>query len=400
MDKKSLPDWDPRSEAVLKDQTAAYDDMRHRCPVAHSQYGYTSLFRHADVLRVLNDHETFSNAVSRFPAVPNGMDPPEHTAYRNLIERYFSPEPMDAFAPTCRDIAVRLVQALPDEGRAELIGEFAQIFALQIQCAWLGWPADFHEPLRLWTLKNHSATLSRDEAALSAVALEFDGYIKDLLDVRRTAGAAASHDITTLLLRDQSLGRPLTDDEIVSILRNWTVGELGTISASVGILAHYLATNFGWQQRLREQPALLPVAIDEILRIHAPLIMNRRVTTKEVTLGGRTLAKGSRIALNWASANRDEAVFGDPDELRLDRDPELNLLYGAGIHVCPGAPLARLELRIVMEELLGRTNRITLAPDKEPVNAFFPAGGFSSLHLQIQKPPSQPLGAGLPPEIR
>jgi len=400
MDKKSLPDWDPRSEAVLKDQTTAYDDMRHRCPVAYSQYGYTSLFRHEDVLRVLKDHESFSNAVSRFPSVPNGMDPPEHTVYRSLIEPYFSPEHMDAFAPACRDIAVRLVRALPDEGPSELIGEFAQIFALQIQCAWLGWPADLHEPLRLWTLKNHAATLARDDAALSAVALEFDGYIKDLLEVRRTAGAAAPNDITTILLRDQSLGRPLTDDEIVSILRNWTVGELGTISASVGILAHYLATNSGWQQQLREQPAQLPAAIDEILRIHAPLIMNRRVTTKQVTLGGRTLAKGSRIALNWASANRDEAVFGDPDELRLDRDPELNLLYGAGIHVCPGAPLARLELRIVMEELLGRTNRITLVPDKEPVNAFFPASGFSSLTLRIQKPTSQALGGCLTPEIR
>ena len=400
MDEKSLPDWDPRSEAVLKDQTTAYDDMRHRCPVAYSQYGYTSLFRHEDVLRVLKDHESFSNAVSRFPSVPNGMDPPEHTVYRSLIEPYFSPEHMDAFAPVCRDIAVRLVRALPDEGPSELIGEFAQIFALQIQCAWLGWPADLHEPLRLWTLKNHAATLARDDAALAAVALEFDGYIKDLLEVRRTAGAVAPNDITTILLRDQSLGRPLTDDEIVSILRNWTVGELGTISASVGILAHYLAINSGWQQQLREQPVLLPAAIDEILRIHAPLIMNRRMTTKQVMLGGRTLAKGSRIALNWASANRDEAVFGDPDEMRLDRDPELNLLYGAGIHVCPGAPLARLELRIVMEELLGRTNRITLVPDKEPVNAFFPASGFFSLPLRIQKPSSQTLGACLPPEIR
>ncbi|MDT4849918.1 4-nitrotryptophan synthase [compost metagenome] len=172
-------------------------------------------------------------------------------------------------------------------------------------------------------------------------------------------------------------------------MRNWTVGELGTISASIGILTHYLATNSGLQQQLRERPALLPAAIDEILRIHAPLVMNRRVTTKQVTLGGRTLAKGSRLALVWAPANRDEAVFWDPNEFRLDRNPELNLLYGAGIHVCPGAPLARRELRIVMEELLGRTSRIALAPDEEPVKAFFPASGFSSLPLHIQKPSSQ-----------
>lgn len=384
MENKSA-DWDPRSETVLKDQMATYDDMRRRCPVATSRYGYTSLFRHADVMHVLMDHETYSNAVSRFPSVPNGMDPPEHTAYRRLIEPYFEPQQMEAFAPVCREVAVRLVQALPEQASVELMTDFAQIFALQIQCAWLGWPVELHEPLRLWTLKNQAATLARDEAAMSAVALEFDGYIKDLLTARRNAGSAAPDDVTTRLLRDQALGRPLTDDEIVSILRNWTVGELGTIAASIGILVHYLAGHGALQQQLREQPALLPAAIDEILRIHAPLVMNRRVTTREVTLGERTLAAGTRLALIWASANRDEAVFGDPDEFRLDREPQLNLLYGAGIHVCPGAPLARLELRVVMEELLGRTRRMALLADQQPVKAFFPASGFSSLPLHIEK---------------
>lgn len=384
METKSV-DWDPRSEAVLKDQMATYDDMRRRCPVATSRYGYTSLFRHADVMHVLTDHETYSNAVSRFPSVPNGMDPPEHTAYRRVIEPYFEPQQMEAFAPVCREVAVRLVQALPEQADVELMADFAQIFALQIQCAWLGWPVELHEPLRLWTLKNQAATLARDEAAMSAVALEFDGYIKDLLTARRNAGSAAPDDVTTRLLRDQALGRPLTDDEIVSILRNWTVGELGTIAASIGIVVHYLAGHAALQQQLREQPPLLPAAIDEILRIHAPLVMNRRVTTRQVSLGERTLAAGTRLALIWASANRDEAVFGDPDAFRLDRDPQLNLLYGAGIHVCPGAPLARLELRIVMEELLERTRRIALLADQQPVKAFFPASGFSSLPLHIDK---------------
>ncbi|QCT96907.1 cytochrome P450 [Stutzerimonas degradans] len=384
METKSV-DWDPRSEAVLKDQMATYDDMRRRCPLATSRYGYTSLFRHADIMHVLTDHETYSNAVSRFPSVPNGMDPPEHTAYRRLIEPYFEPLQMEAFAPVCREVAVRLVQALPEQARVELMADFAQIFALQIQCAWLGWPVELHEPLRLWTLKNQAATLARDEAAMSAVALEFDGYIKDLLTARRNAGTAAPDDVTTRLLRDHALGRPLTDDEIVSILRNWTVGELGTIAASIGIVVHYLAGHAALQQQLREQPPLLPAAIDEILRIHAPLVMNRRVTTRQVSLGGRTLAAGTRLALIWASANRDEAVFGDPDAFRLDRDPQLNLLYGAGIHVCPGAPLARLELRIVMEELLERTRRIALLADQQPVKAFFPASGFSSLPLHIDK---------------
>ena len=89
------------------------------------------------------------------------------------------------------------------------------------------------------------------------------------------------------------------------------------------------------------------------------------------------------MTLIWASANRDEAIFGDPDEFRLDRDPSQNLLYGAGIDVCPGAPLARLELRIIMEELLARTRQIALVPGKPPVRAIYPASGFSSLPLWV-----------------
>ena len=379
-----LPRWDPRSAAVQKDQIAAYDAMRRTCPVAHSPYGYTTVFRHADARRVLEDHETFSNAVSRFPSVPNGMDPPEHTPFRRLIEPYFDAQHMDAFAPQCREVAARLVSTLPAEGGIELVGEFAQIFALQIQCAWLGWPDTLHEPLRLWTLKNHAATLSRDHAAQVAVAQEFDGYIRHLLNVRREAGASAPDDITTHLLRNESIGRPLEEAEIISILRNWTVGELGTIAASIGILAHYLGAHPHVQQQLRDEPDLLPAAIDEILRIHAPLIMNRRVTTRDVDLAGHTLPAGTRIAVLWASANRDEAVFGDPDEFRLDRDPELNLLYGAGIHVCPGAPLARLELLAVMEALLAGTGWLALNEQQPPVKAFYPGSGFSSLHMDIE----------------
>ena len=381
-----IPVWDPRSAPVQKDQIAAYDEMRRACPLAHSKYGYTSVFRHADVLRVVEDHETFSSAVSRFPSVPNGMDPPEHTPFRRLIEPYFDDAHMAAFSPLCHELAERLVDQLPANTAVELIGEFAQIFALQMQCAWLGWPNSLHEPLRLWTLKNQTATLSGDREAQAAVAHEFDSYIRELLEARRMAGDEAPDDITTHLLRNEAVGRPLSEDEIISILRNWTVGELGTIAASVGILVHYLATEPDVQTLLREQPEHLPTAIDEILRIHAPLIMNRRVTTREVELGGYLLPAGTRIAALWASANRDESVFGDPDEFRLDRDPKLNLLYGAGVHVCPGAPLARLELLAVMQALLSGTSWLKLDEGQVPRRAVYPGSGFSRLFIEVEKP--------------
>jgi cytochrome P450 len=378
---KPEPDWDPRSGQVLSDQIKAYDEMRHRCPVAYSDYLGWSLFRHEDVVRALDDHDTFSSAVSNHLSVPSGMDPPRHAPYRRLIEHHFEPARVEAFELLCRTISADLVSALDRSVEIDLVTRLAQRFAVRIQCAFLGWPDNLHAPLLEWVRRNHEATLARDTAAMAMIAHEFDGYIHDLLEARLQAGAAAPDDITTDLLRQQIGGRPLNHEEIVSILRNWTVGELGTITACVGILAHYLAQKPQLQRQLREEPGLLPAAIDEILRLHAPLISNRRVTTKPVEIGERKIAAGERVTLIWASANRDEIVFGDPDEFRLDRDPAKNLLYGRGIHVCPGAQLARLELRIVMEQLLKDTSEIAPAPGCQPAIAIYPASGFSTLPL-------------------
>jgi cytochrome P450 len=375
-------DWDPKSSAIQRDQRAAYDAMRDRCPVARSELLGWSLFRHEDVVRALNDPATFSNAVSRHPAVPNGMDPPEHTVFRRLIEPYFAADRVQAFEPRCRQIAAALVQPLLGREEVEFVGEFTGWFAVRSQCAFLGWPDELHEPIHQWTQKNHQARLGEDAAATRRVAEEFEGYVMQLLRQRRRAGASGD-DATSRLLREHVGTRPLRDDEIVSILRNWTVGEVGTISASVAILTHYLSVHADLQERLRARPSLLPAAIEEILRIHGPLVANRRVTTRAVVIGGRRIGAGERISLNWISANRDPAVFGDPDLFRPDWDRAANLLWGQGIHVCPGAPLARMELRVAMQELLERTTRVDPIAQRPPALAHYPAGGFEALALRI-----------------
>lgn len=384
MEKTQRIEWDPRSPEVLSDQIAAYDEMRGRCPVAHSPYGNWTVFRHEDVVQILEDHATYSNAVSHHVSVPNGMDPPEHTKYRQIVDRYYTPERMAAFEPACREITRELVAALPRDGEVELMARFAEPFANRVQCAFMGWPERLHEPLRQWTRKNHEATLAMDREAMSAVALEFDGYIREQLDERRAAGAAAPDDATAALLRETVDGRRLTDEEIVSIVRNWTVGELGTIAASVGIMAEFLATHPHVQAQLREEPCDLERASDEILRINAPLIANRRRTTRSVTIAGQEIPAGEKVMVLWASANRDESVFGNPDEFRLDRYPSHNLLYGTGIHYCPGAPLARLELRLVLEELFAGTTAIEPAEGARAVRAQYPGSGYSSLPLRIR----------------
>jgi cytochrome P450 len=366
---------------VLSDQVAAYDELRPRCPVAYSDYLGWSLLRHADVLRAAGQHTVFSNAVSAHLSVPNGMDPPEHTEHRRINEAYFTDELMAEFEPQCREVARALVAELPRGQAVDFMEVLARPLALRLQSRWLGWPDELHQPLREWTLKNHRATLARDRDAMAAVALEFDSFIEELLDHRRRLGTKAPDDLTTRLLTERIGDRPLTDAEIVSILRNWTVGELSTIAAGVAILAHFLAENPETAGLLRAQPEHIPAAVEEILRIRPPLIANRRVTTRDTEVGGRQLPAGERVTLLWASANRDEAVFGDPDEFRLDRDPRDNLLYGAGIHVCPGAPLARLELRVTMEEVLAGTDRLWI--HGVPTLAAYPASGFSVLPLIV-----------------
>lgn len=383
MSEKPTPDWNPRAEAVLRDQRAAYDAMRERCPVAYSDLMGWSVFRHADVMRILHDPVTFSSAVSEHLSVPSGMDTPEHTAYRGIVEKYFSAEYLAAFEPHCIRLVDELLRHAIEQGEVEFMDTFALPFVARAQCAFLGWTEEFEQPLIRWAKKNQAATLAQDRKAMSEIAREFEGLIDDLLESRVESGARPEDDITASLMHDKVWRRTLSNEEIASILRNWTVGEIGTLSASIGILAQFLAEHADIQAQLRADLSLVPAAIDEILRIHGPLVANRRVTTTPVEIGGRQIDADQRISINWVSANRDGRVFADPDTFRLDRDPSQNLLYGAGLHVCPGAPLARQEMRIYLEELLKRTTSIQLIPSRPATLAVYPASGYAQLPLAL-----------------
>jgi cytochrome P450 len=379
---EAAPDWDPIGPDVQRDQRAAYDAIRTRCPVARDRSGGWTVFRHADVLRVLHDPATFSNVVSRRASVPNGMDPPEHTTWRRLIEPYFSPARVNAFEPECRRIAAALARTVATGEPVDVMSTLAQPFAAHAQCAYLGWPEALHQPLIDWTRRQQTATLARDRAALDALAAEFATIVEGLI-AARTAQTPAPADLTTALVAERVDGRPIAADDVTSILRNWTVGELGTIAASIGILAHGLAVEMDVQEALRRNRSALPEAIDEMLRLHGPLVSNRRTATREVAIGGRTMSPGDRVTVNWIAANRDPQAFAAPEAFRWDRDPGANLLYGAGIHVCPGAPLARLELRVMLEELLAAARRIETVSGRPAAPAAPPAGGYAAVTLRL-----------------
>src|SRR3546814_764011 len=174
-----ISDWS--SDVCSSDLT-----MRKQCPVARSEYLHWSVFKHAEVVRILNDHDTFSNQVSPRASVPNGMDPPEHTPFRQLIEPYFDPSAMADFKPACESIARNLAENL-HQGQIDIMSQLAHPYALEVQCAFMGWPATLHQPLRDWMRKNHKATLAKDRAAMDQIAQEFDSYMLALIKIGRAS---------------------------------------------------------------------------------------------------------------------------------------------------------------------------------------------------------------------
>jgi cytochrome P450 len=372
-------DWDPRDPSIQEDQRRAYDDMRERCAVAHSEFMGWSLFRHHDVADVLVDPKTYSSA-SRHPAIPNGMDPPDHSRYRDALAPHFGADRMTALEPHCRRIAADLLEPMLADGEAEFIDAFATPFPLKTLCAILGWPDQLWECLGGWTHGNQQAAFTRDPVAGKALASLFSEHVKANLTAHR-ASRQASDDVTDRLLATSVDGRPLDDEQLVSILRNWTAGH-GTVSAALSILVLSLAEKQELQQRLRADPSLIPAAVEEILRSDDPLVANRRTTTAEVEIGGRTIPAGSSLTLMWIAANRDPRAFENPESIELRRGIDTGLVWGRGIHLCLGAPLARLEMRVALEELLERTQRFEVAGDALR-RTIYPSNGLVALPLRF-----------------
>jgi len=378
------PDWNPRGPSVRRDPVAAYDALRERCPVAHGPDGAWTLLSHADVQRAALDHETYANAVSRHLQVPNGLDGPTHTAYRAVVDRYFTRERVEAVAPVVEQVARDLVAQLEVPGRVDAV-EIGSLFAVRAQSAWLGWPAEVEGSLLRWVRDNHAATRSRDRERTAEVAHRFDMIVRSLIDARRRAGEDATDDVTTELLRERVDGRLLTDEEIVSILRNWTGGDLGSMALCTGVVLTYLADHPDLQARLRAgvPDRELDAVLDEILRIDDPFVSNRRTATDAVTIRGRHVAAGDLVLLSWTAANRDPRVFGDPDAFDPEGNAPYNLVWGIGKHVCPGRPLATTELRVLTRAVLDAAV-VEPDPDHPRRRALPPLGGYAHAPVRLR----------------
>ena len=362
--------------AAGRDLRAYTDELRPKHPVIRNVAGEWVLLTHADVVAAALDYERFSSKVSRYVQIPNGFDGEEHTRYREIIARHLSHDALEPFVLVFESVAAQLMAELPRHAVLDAVSDIGAVFAVRAQCKWLGWPAELEPRLLEWMEENHAATRSGDRASMVDVAEQFDKIILSVILPRRATKGKAPDDVTTHLCRQVVDGRLLTEIELVSILRNWTGGDLGSIALCVGVLVAHVAQQPGLAERLRTaSDSEVESVIDEVLRLDDPFVSNRRITTCPVRIGGQDIPGGARVKLNWTSANRDESVF-DNNRFDPERNAAANLVYGVGKHACPGRLLATWELRIVLQALLASVQTIELAPDQQPEREVAPVGGY------------------------
>jgi cytochrome P450 len=319
-------------------------------------------------------------------AIPNSLDGEEHAAFRAVIDRYLTPARVAILEPAAGAIAARIVGALPRGSTVKTITQIGMPFAVRVQSAWLGWSRELEPTLVAWVGENRLATRSGDRSRTAAVAEEFDQIVHALVEARRGQPIA---DVTGELMRESVEGRPLDHYEVVSILRNWTAGDLGSLATSVGVVVHFLATRPEAQAVLRAQAEAgdhlaLEAAIEEILRIDDPFVSNRRRATRAVDLGGRRIERDEGVLLNWTAANRDPQVFDDPDRFDPVGNAQANLVFGIGPHLCPGRALTLMELRVVTLALLAGTEHIELSTERPAVRETRPTGGWARVPVVLR----------------
>lgn len=365
-----------------------YARLRTEAPVAWFEPTKQWLVsRHVDVSALLRDrrlgrsylhlggHEDFGHPADPPELAPfwhlirNGMldrEPPDHTRLRRLVSKAFTPRRVTELAPTVQRIADAVVDDLLAAGGGDLIATVAEPLPVTVIAELLGVPESDRHQLRPWSADicgmyelNPSAQAQR--TAVTACE-EFSEYLRGLARFRRTHPA---DDLITAMVQVQDEGDRLTEDELIGtcvLLLN--AGHEATVNVT-GNGWWSLFRNPGQLAALRTDPGLLPTAVEELMRYDTPLQMFERWVLEDMTWGGVDLAKGTEIALLFGSANHDPEVFEDPGRLDLARVDNPHISFGAGIHFCLGAPLARLELELSFGTLLRRVPRLELATEPE-----------------------------------
>jgi cytochrome P450 len=374
-DPRLTDDFDPLAPENLTSAHCLYKEMRQSCPVAHSNEwnGFWALLRYADVANVLADWQNFTTTVQNVvPKVaftgrrpPLHFDPPEHTTYRRALNPFFAPEKMARIEPSIRRIAAELLDPIIAAGGGDMCEEFTRKFPGYVFAEFFNVPTGLSMIIKDVSAAYSKALQQFDNEEVKDKSLVLYDLARSIVESRKAQPLDPNEDVATALLqtRDDN-GELLPDNLVLGTIRQMIVVGMIAPGVFIGSMQVHLAAHPELQDQLRSDPSLIPAAIEEYLRLFTPYRGFARTSRKDVEIGGQLIKKDEPIALVYASANRDEAVFPDPDEFILNRpNIKSHLAFGAGPHQCAGMPLARLMLRVTLEELLRRARIAGLAGD-------------------------------------
>lgn len=388
-------DFDPTEPDNVADPQAMYRRLRESCPVAHSDAygGFWTLARWADIEVAVTTPEVYSSQfgiiVPRNPASgrrpPMHYDPPEHTAYRKAINPSFRKDRLTRMEPALRDSARDLVAAALQDGEVDGFVDLTSSFCARSVIALLNVPDHLAADMSAHGSAFEHAQFCFDKERVEAENVVLYGLARELVAFRQEHPLDPDEDIVSGLLAGAVDGVPLDPETVAGSFRQILIAGHGAPALVLASSIRHLAEDVELQQRLRDEPALIPDAVEELLRLHTPNQGFARTLMCDVEVGGRTIPEGDVVTIPYTSANRDDAVFDRPDELVLGR-VERHVAFGFGVHVCPGSHVGRVQTRILLEELLARTSGIEVIGD--PVFAPFPV--YGPMHLPIALHPALP----------
>ena len=388
-------DFDHTDPQWVADPYPIWDELRATCPVAHSdRYGGTWLpVSHEDVAAVAYDTEHFTSrsvVVSELRPGPDDLpapiglappitsDPPFHAMARRLLLPAFSPKRIAALEPFTRQLCGELLDAVAARREFDAAVEYAQHIPLRVIVRMLGFPQEDADVFRRFirmVLEDVGQSAEERQAQVD------DGELDDYMNAR-----IAEHldnpqdDLTTFLLDAELDGNKLAPDHVRGTMVLLMIAGIDTTWSAIGASLWHLAQNPADRRRLAAEPDLMATAVEELLRAYAPVTMARLVA-KDFEFQGRPMREGDWLLLSFPAANRDPGIFPAADKVQIDRAENRHAAFGLGIHRCIGSNLARMELRVALEEWVKRYPDFELA---DPTEVTWSAG-------QVRGPRSIPV---------
>ena len=342
---------------------------RSACPVLKTDAddGYYIVTRYDDLRAVLEDPQTYSSEQAGLRGVPIKMpplteDPPRHLEYRRLLNRYLSRSFLSKYSDEIRETARELLEKLIPAGHFDFMTDYAIPFTSRNLARVV---LDDGNAERIQRAISIATRISGEGDP--AAFFEISALAEELLRERAAAGSDRD-DVLSAIAGGTVEGRPLTMEEQVGATTILFTGGLDTTKAALGNIARHLAEDPALEQRLRD-PEWIKGDLDEFLRYESPIMFMARTVTRDTELDGCPLKAGDRVAVHYASANRDGARFDHPDQLDFDRERNPHAAFGLGPHRCIGLHFARLQIEIAFDELLSRVTNLRIPPGAQVESA-------------------------------